>query len=372
MSTSFIPWLRVIVRLSLSLLIFFIFSTVIPLFLYLCSPFVVAFLLASVLHTGISRLERRLSWKRQWIVLWVITFVLLVGGAILWVTIPYLWYEIQSFIQLLQGFQPEMINFLEMIAYHTEQVLPIDTGMWLPQFGVWLSGFLASSLEQLGRTVVELPTLMIQFIVFSMATYFFTCDFPLYVAYWKHRTDPSTLWFAGEVKSTVVTAFGGYLKTQAILSFGVFTILFLGFLLIRQPFSFLLAFIIAFLDFIPMIGAGLVLLPWSLFCFFAQDSNKALILFVLWCGTALFRRLLEPKILGEQTGLSPLLSLVSMYVGLQVAGVWGLIFAPVVVLVVLHFFGIRVFQGLLSDLNQIGLDILALFDNSSHNDKNIF
>lgn len=362
MTERALPWLRVGFRIVFASFALFVATIGVKWLVFLFSPFLLAIVMATLLHTGVSSLERHLPWSRKGIVLWIIAFLFLIGMAMLWVVVPYIWGELRSLIQLWERVLPDFIGLLEYIDMKSGDFLPMATGSWLEQLGGLVTSFLASCFEKLGKMMVEIPAFMVQCIVFTMATYFFTCDYPKYLSFWKKKVEPDAIWLAARVKSTVVTAFGGYLKTQALLSVGVFFIVFVGFLCMKQSFALVLALGIAFLDFIPMIGAGLVLLPWVLCCAVLGESTKAVILFLLWCATALFRRLFEPKILGEQTGLSPLLSLGSMYVGLQVAGVWGLIFAPVVVLVVMHFFGVSVFRGLIDDLEQIGLDILMLFE----------
>lgn len=356
------PWLRLLVRFLFLTIGFAFVSIALNWLWYLFAPLVLALGLATVLHPWMSTLEAQLGWKRQRVVCWSLFLVILSFVMAIWVIVPKLWVEFWTLVEYWETILPEVIGFLAALEEAIAQWIPLDSTSWVAEIGSWLAGFIASFLEKTGSLVAMLPDFMIQFLVFSLSLYFFTCDYPSYQQYWREKVNPDALWLLGRVKSTVVTAFAGYLKTQLLLSSGVFLILLLGFWCIRQKFSFFLAFSIAVLDFIPLIGAGLLLLPWAVFCMLTSEVGKGVIILGLWAVTAVFRRLLEPKILGQQTGLSPLLSLGSMYVGLQVAGVWGLIFAPVVVLVLLHFFGVSIFHGLVRDLNLVGLDLLELFE----------
>ena len=110
-----------------------------------------------------------------------------------------------------------------------------------------------------------------------------------------------------------------------MLSVGVFFILLVGFILTRQSYGLLLALGLAVLDFIPIVGAGTVMVPWAVIALFTRDYVTAVNLMLIWGVIALFRRVMEPKFVGNQTGLSPILSLFSIYVGMKIAGVLGMI-----------------------------------------------
>ena len=118
---------------------------------------------------------------------------------------------------------------------------------------------------------------------------------------------------------------------------GVFAILAVGFVVTRQSYALLLALGLSVLDFIPIVGSGTVMVPWAV---------------------------IEPKFVGDQTGLSPILSLVSIYVGMRLAGVWGMILAPILVLVCQNLAQIGLFSGVHRDLNAAADDIASILAGS--------
>lgn len=93
---------------------------------------------------------------------------------------------------------------------------------------------------------------------------------------------------------------------------------------------------------------------------FTRDFSNAAWLMGIWGVIALFRRVMEPKFVGDQTGLSPILSLVSIYVGMKLAGVLGMILGPVALLILLNLAGMGCFQGLALDLRAAAKDIAAI------------
>ena len=172
------------------------------------------------------------------------------------------------------------------------------------------------------------------------------------------------------VRRAVSAGFGGYIRAELILSAGVFVILLAGFFLIHQPYALLLALALAVLDFIPILGSGTVMVPWAVIDLFTGQLRHAVGLMVVWGLVALFRRVGEPKVLGNQTGLSPLLSLASVYVGMQLAGVAGMILGPVLCLVVLNVLRSGILDNVTADIRLAAGDISALLKGGSPDNFN--
>ena len=102
------------------------------------------------------------------------------------------------------------------------------------------------------------------------------------------------------------------------------------------------------------------MVPWAFGALFLRDLSTAVELMAIWGVVALFRRVMEPKFVGDQTGLSPILSLVSIYVGMELGGVLGMVFGPVILLIFLNLAGMGMFQGLRLDLRAAARDIAAI------------
>ena len=86
---------------------------------------------------------------------------------------------------------------------------------------------------------------------------------------------------------------------------------------------------IALVDAVPLLGSGLVLVPWSVVSFLSGRSGEGIGLLITFAAAFLIRTALEPRLVGKQMGLDPLLTLVALYLGFQLGGLWGLIFAPI-------------------------------------------
>ncbi|MBQ9780965.1 MAG: sporulation integral membrane protein YtvI [Clostridia bacterium] len=127
-------------------------------------------------------------------------------------------------------------------------------------------------------------------------------------------------------------AVGGYIRAYVFLGTLTFVEMLLGLSLLKIPYAFLMAGIIALVDFLPLLGAGTVLIPWAVVLLLAGDGGGATGLLVLFGLHTLLRQIIEPRLVGKELGLSPLASLVAVYAGWQLMGVGGMLLAPLVAL----------------------------------------
>ncbi len=123
--------------------------------------------------------------------------------------------------------------------------------------------------------------------------------------------------------------FWGWLKAQLKLMAITATVLTLGFLVLGVDYAPLVAALIALVDAVPILGTGTVLLPWALVCVLQKNTALALGLLSLYLLALTVRTVLEPRLIGKQLGLDPLLTLVAFYVGFSLWGFLGMLLAPV-------------------------------------------
>ena len=127
----------------------------------------------------------------------------------------------------------------------------------------------------------------------------------------------------------VKSALGGWLKAQGLLMSITFGVLCVGFLLLRIPYGIVWALLISFVDAVPLLGSGIALLPWAVTEFIRQQPGRGIGLVAIWAVAMLTRTVLEPRLVGKQIGIDPLLTLIFMYAGFRFIGVLGLLLAPI-------------------------------------------
>ena len=339
--------------------------------LALCAPFAFALAAAALLNPLIKALQRALGWSRQLVsaALLLLLFALVGGGLALlaYAAVGQAVSLVQNWSGLLDSLQAALDQleslFAQLLALAPPQLTQLaeNAGGQLFQ---WLYQVVPDALASLGLEAGEramgLPSFLMALVIFIMATFLLTADYPYMRSRAVQHMDEGLLRFLSQVRATALGAFGGYLKAEFLLSVGVFFILLAGFFLMGQPYGLLLSLGLAVMDFIPVIGAGTVMVPWAFVALFTRDFSNAAWLMGIWGVIALFRRVMEPKFVGDQTGLPPILSLVSIYVGMKLAGVLGMILGPVALLILLNLAGMGCFQGLALDLRAAAKDIAAI------------
>ena len=130
--------------------------------------------------------------------------------------------------------------------------------------------------------------------------------------------------------SRIRSALAGWLKAQARLAGVTFVICAAVFLLLGVKRALLWAVLVALVDALPILGSGAVLVPWSLVSFLGGDPVRAFALLGTYAAAAVTRSVLEPRLVGRQLGLDPLVTLISLYTGYRLLGIAGMLLAPMV------------------------------------------
>jgi sporulation integral membrane protein YtvI len=135
------------------------------------------------------------------------------------------------------------------------------------------------------------------------------------------------------VKTDTFSALLGYFRALLILIGFTFIEVTLGLFILGVDYALLLGLIVAISDAIPIVGTGLVMVPWIAWNFISGNTQLGLGLLIIYILGIIMRQVMEPKIVGDQIGLHPLVTLASMYIGLEVFGVLGMIIGPVSIII---------------------------------------
>lgn len=147
---------------------------------------------------------------------------------------------------------------------------------------------------------------------------------------WREKYVP----YLQTLKNTV----SGWLLAQAKLVGVTFCILTIGFLLLQITHPILWAAVTCLVDILPVLGTGTVLVPWSVVCFLQGDSLRGIGLLAIYAVVSLLRSVLEPRLVGKQLGLDPLVTLLAIYAGYRLWGLPGMLIAPVLAVAAAQIF----------------------------------
>lgn len=338
--------------------------------IYLFGPFIFALVIAWMLNPLIRGLNRRLDTSRRFLSFIVVLLMFLSAGAVIALVVYKLFSELvdlaSNWQAIWEGFQP-VLEYIEELVDRLSTFLPVDASGFLDTLGEtivsWVETRLSSTADSLvtmaGSLATSVASGAVAVLVFIVAAYFITADYPR--IRWKARQFfGQSNHFIRILRDAASSALGGYLKAQLILSGAVGLIILVALVIWGQDYSLIIAIITAIIDFVPFFGSGIVLIPWAIFSFISGSTTKAIFLVILSFGLFLFRKLAEPKVVGNHTGLSPLTSLVGIYVGMRVGGVLGMIFVPILVMIVITMYRVGAFQDSVDDLKAVVLDIKGI------------
>lgn len=340
-------WLRLGLRLVLTLLAVFLIWRFAPPLLRLTMPFVVAVVLTWLLNPAIRALETRLKVGRGPLSMVMVIFSIAIVGALAAGLIYALVSQVLSFLQDWQSMWDTLMSGIDAVAQAIEEPLSHLPGPIYDKLSglgdsliAWFSdvvpGMLTAAAGNAGSFAMSLPSWVVSVVICVMATYFISADYPNIRAKAVGCVPREFRGFFSHVRRVAAEAFGGYVKAEFILSVLVTLVLLVGFWVTGERYALLLAVSFGVLDFIPIIGSGTVMVPWAVIDVALGNFGHAIGLMVIWGIIVLLRRLAEPKIVGDQTGLSPIASLISIYVGMRLGGVLGMILGPVVCLILLN------------------------------------
>ena len=253
----------------------------------------------------------------------------------------------------------EFINNLSNIAREQFNDIPdqIITSLqssltdFIGQLGTYIGALASSAL----KVILSLPTVLINVIITILALIFFTKD-RIYVIDMLEYHFPKA-WIKNTLKviKEVWTSLSGYIKVYAKLLLITFAELFLAFNIfnwigLKVSFPFGLAAIIAIVDILPILGVGTVLNPWAIAMLIMGDYKFAIALFVTYLIIFCIRQFVEPKLVSNQFGIHPIITLMAMYAGFRFMGFGGLILGPIILMVLRCIFAPQIEKGLFKEI----------------------
>ncbi len=308
-------------------------------------PFILAYLMASITNPVINLMENKLKMPRKIACLTTILFSLFFIVSFIFIIFSRVIFEIKNLAEMSPKIAENISNVYNEIFIKGIKVydtLPFELSRLVDTLlNVVLensTSLISSAAESVTRfaynVAKSLPSILLFIIVLFISTYFIATDREK-ISKFLHRQIPSS-WFLNiiTIKNDLVIALFGYIKAQIILMTITFIEISIGMTIIGVNYPLLIALIISLIDALPILGTGIILIPWALFSLLSGNFTFAVYLIILYSIVLLVRQSLEPKIVGKQIGLYPLVTLMSMYIGLKLFGAIGIILGPITVLVV--------------------------------------
>ncbi len=365
------PYWKVIVSLIFSLLATVLFLVVGFKFLVFFMPFVIGWLISAIASPVVNWLEKRLKITKKLGSVLIVIGVLAALIFLFYFAGSRLWREMKSLLENLPEMYEEIERGLDEIGKNMAGIFAmLPSGIqegWhtlvdnLDQTVGKLIGKISEpTINVAGRAAKGIPSMLISTIVTIISSYFFIAEREEVLEWAKKAAPDPIVKRMTMVMDNLKYAVGGYFKAQLKIMAVVFLILTVAFLILGVHFSFVFALLIAFLDFLPFFGTGTALIPWAAYKFMVGDYKMMAGLIILYGVTQLVRQVIQPKLVGDSMGLNPLVTLVLLYIGYKIGGVFGMIFAVPVGLIVINLYKAGAFDYILVDVKILVEGIMSL------------
>lgn len=199
-----------------------------------------------------------------------------------------------------------------------------------------------------GNAAKRVPGIFISSIVFLLSSYFMVSDSKNIKMHLNAVMSPTFRSRLETVKGEIKKYVGGYIKAQLIIMMFSTTILFIGFNILKVDYSLLIAIGTAIFDALPFFGSGAVLWTWAIICFLTSDFARGIGLIIIYLCVIFTRQVIEPKIVSTKIGLHPILTLMSMYIGYRTLSIGGMIFGPLILMLIISLYRAGFFGGIIS------------------------
>lgn len=305
-----------------------------------CIPFIIAFILSSLIEPIVYFLEKKVKIPRKIGSVISLLLVLSVLGTILGLIINRLvkeiinvYNQINEIFGSMQDFFEAMLEKVNNIYISLPKTITDTVDSYFAEAASNAREILAPVVEGITSFTMSLPQALVFFIVTVLATYFMTSDRDKINSFLDKQIPGQWMEKTRSILNRLFSALFGWLRAQLILMTITFTELTVAFLVMRIENGLLIALLIAIVDALPVFGVGTVLIPWGVIELFSGNYQRGFSLLLLYIIALVIRQLIEPKIIGQQIGIHPLLTLFSMYLGLRLFGILGMIAGPVLVVI---------------------------------------
>ncbi len=322
----------------ISLGIYLVFRYLLPLIV----PFLIAAVVAALYYPCLRKVYRSSdAWngprKKTMLVFWVVLFYLVIF-IICICLFSYLFEQCHDIWLNLPVYKERITDVLRQCCHKTDAFLDVGTGVSFAYVEAALQDVGDVSLEDMLPKVTSYSVhaagtifaVVFEVVVTIMATVYLIQD------YEKLRTSMIKTAWGKHVCHMIVKGketLGGYVKAQAIIMVCDGLICTLSFLVIGQPYYLVLGPFVAILDALPILGAGLFLIPYAIYLLLASSTWKSLVVVLAYIGCVAVRQLVEPRFVGKEIGMRPVFTLLSMYVGYQLFGFFGFLLGPIGLLI---------------------------------------
>ena len=307
----------------------------------LLAPFVIGAVIAYLLRFPIRFFNRKLKLPYKGAaVLTVSLFYIIIGTAVVLAGIKAVGWLAGIFNLLPTMYTTHALPFFEEVTVNLENIfrdLDPDVMASLEDVGRQLldgAGNLISTLSgtavgALSGAAISLPGLFLDLVLMIITTFFISVDYETIKAFLLRQLSENSKTLLWEIKGYVGGTLWVCIRSYAIIMGLTFVELAIGLSIMKIEHGILVALLIAVFDILPVVGVGAIMIPWAILTAIQGSIPLSVGLLILYVVIVVVRNIVEPKIVGGQLGLHPIVTLASMMVGVQLFGILGLFGFPI-------------------------------------------
>ena len=336
---------------KLKFIVDFLYAAVIALIVYftvkytiaLLYPFVIAAVISIASEPAVRFMTDKLRFRRAFASVVAVTFVIIVAAVITFIFSATLFEKAKEVYNEIPAYTENIKRYFEGLQFKNSNyiITPLEKAVlkgfeYVKTLDIYtivggnVGGYVFSRLSGL---LSSLPSLTLSVIITFAATVFVSVYLDEIKAFLLFQLNDGGRKLIIEAKRAGASVFKKYAKSYLSIMLITFCELTLFFLVFNIRPAASLALIISAVDILPVLGVGTVMIPWALFSLVTGDMNKALILIAIYAVITVVRQMIEPKIIGNNIGLHPVATLISVFAGLKLFGIAGMFLAPVTLIV---------------------------------------
>lgn len=356
---------RLLFNIVFPIIVIWSIAVLLPKLLMFFLPFVIGWVIAWIANPFIRFLNQKTHiLRRQHASAFIIILLLLLIAWFLYLiimaAIHLILRGVESLPELYQWGHEAILRFTE--EYHSlfarlpEEFSEVVAGLY-----VNLDQFINSFVTKLATPTVtasvgavkSLPTILVYAVVAIFSAYCFATEREQMVQTVQNMIPQSVRYYLTLLKKDIRKIICGWLLAQFKIMFVVFAVLVIGFVILKVPYAPAIAFLTAFLDFLPMFGVGFIMWPWIVIELITGNYMMALWLSLIYVATQIVRQMMQPKIMGDTMGLPPLWTILFLYLGYRFYGLTGMIFSMPVGMLFLCFYRYGAFDCMIISVKEL-------------------
>lgn len=329
---------KALVNIAVAIVLLLAAVILLPKVIVFFAPFVAGWIIALIASPLVRFFEEKVKIKRKigsaFVIVVVIALIVLLG----YLVISQLVEQVIGLIGSLPGMWKSMEEDLAEIGKSLNVLLaklPGEAQLKVNDFAAQIGSYVGEFMGKIGTPTIaaagnlakQLPSIFIGIVMALLSSYFFVAERGLINEWFRKHTPASIQLRYATMRNSLVRSVGGYFKAQLKIEVWMYLLLLVGLGVLRVNYFALIALGVAFLDFLPFLGTGTVLVPWAIIKILTADYKLAIGLLIIWGGGQLARQLIQPKIVGDSMGVPPLPTLFLLFIGYKFGSVIGMIIA---------------------------------------------